>query len=94
MKSVFYIFAGASLSLPVQYVTAIVIPCNAVQSLSRRKRILSSINQFISNWSKESKRLIIVDLSVEGMCSQDLETSSQGVVASKLANAEELLFVI
>ena len=53
-----------------------------------------SINQFISNWSKKSRRLIIVDLSVEGMCSKDLETSSQGVVASKLANAEELLFVI
>jgi len=34
-----------------------------------------------------------VHLSVEGMCSKDLETSSQGVVASKLANAAELLFV-
>jgi hypothetical protein len=33
-------------------------------------------------------------LSVEGMCSNDFETSSQGVVASKLATTGELLFVI
>jgi hypothetical protein len=36
---------------------------------------------------------IISDLSVEGICNKDLETSSQGVVASKLANAGRALFV-
>jgi len=37
---------------------------------------------------------IIAHFSVGGMCSKDFETSSQGVVASKLANTGELLFVI
>jgi len=36
----------------------------------------------------------MTELSVKGMCNKDRETSSHGVVASKLANAWGFVFVV